>query len=222
MLLTPIFLVIVCIGAEAVMYSDQNVAYYNQNVQNYLQRTIDADMDVPRQKFLQYLKPKAKILDAGCGPGRDLSFFHQEGYEVLGFDPAEEMVRYVKQQLHLPALQTSFQDLEYTKGFDGIWAAASLLHVPTEDLPDVFRRLWIALKPQGILFLSFKEGTGSRKEGERTFYDMTAETLLPYLTGFEILDQWIQVPLEKTSIQPCLWLDTVVRKMDSYEKTSAR
>lgn len=204
------------------MTDADTIAYYNRNLDSYIERTSHADMQIHRHKFLQYLPPSSKILDAGCGPGRDSLIFQQMGYTILGLDPAEEMVRYVSENLHLPAVQASFQDIEYIEEFDGIWASASLLHVPLDSLSEVFRKLWTALKPGGILFASFKEGIGMGKEGDRTFSYMTSETLRPYLNDFEILDQWIQIPLEGVNLQPCLWLNTLLQKKENNDQTRAR
>lgn len=194
------------------MSDQQTIEYYNTNVREYRERTVHADMSMHRRLFLQRLSPSAYILDAGCGPGRDMWFFHTLGYEVLGLDPAKEMVRYVKEELHLPAVNGMLQDIHYVEEFDGIWASASLVHVPLDALGSVFHNLWTALKSGGVLFISFKEGTGVRTEGERTFLYMTKETLQFHLLGFTVIEQWIHIPEEGVSLTPCRWLNTILRK----------
>lgn len=199
---------------DALLTTEEQITvnYYNKNIQSYIERTFHVEMEQIRNRFLKYLPQKAKILDAGCGPGRDAVAFSQKGYEVLGFDAAIEMVRYVKEELHIPAVHGLFQEMQFDQEFDGIWASASLVHISPTALPDVLERFHKALKPKGILAISFKDGVGVKREGERTFTYMNAETLLPYLGDFTIVDQWIQVPEPGVNIVPCNWLNTILRK----------
>lgn len=80
--------------------------------------------------FLEHLKPNAKILDIGCGVGRDAYFFEQKGYEVLAFDGSREMIKHASQILTYPAKYMLFDDMNFDQEFEDAWAAASLLHVP--------------------------------------------------------------------------------------------
>jgi SAM-dependent methyltransferase len=194
------------------MTDENTIDYYNKNIGDYIKRTSSSDMEEQRQRFLKYLSPKAKILDAGCGPGRDLLAFKKEGYDVLGFDAAEEMVRYVRDELKIPAIQGLFQEIEFVAEFDGIWASASLVHVPLGSLSDVMKRFWRALKPGSILSLSFKEGSGMAQEGERSFTYMNKDSLPNYLDGFTVLEEWIHTPPKGTNLTPCNWLNAIVRK----------
>lgn len=169
-------------------------------------------MEWVRRNFLQYLPKKSKILDAGCGPGRDLLAFKEKRYEVLGFDAAENMVKYVQEKLKIPAIQGFFQEMEFLEEFDGIWASASLVHVPVQSIGMVIEKFRKALKPKGILAFSFKEGTGTLQEGDRTFTYMDKDTLLLHLKGFVILDQWIHPSQKLGDLTTCRWLNTIVRK----------
>jgi SAM-dependent methyltransferase len=188
------------------------VDYYNKNIQSYIERTFQVEMEDFQNRFLQYLPPKARILDAGCGPGRDVLAFTKKGYTVLGFDAAEEMVKYVNRQLGLLAVRGFFHEMEFSEAFEGVWASASLVHVPPSVLADVLQKLWKALTPNGILGISFKEGVGVKREGDRTFTYMNKESLSPYLNSFDIVDQWIHTPKEGVNLVPCQWFNTIARK----------
>lgn len=188
------------------------IEYYNKNLKSYIERTFHVDMEEIRGRFLRHLPQHAKILDAGCGPGRDALAFYQQGYDVLAFDAAQEMVRYVQEQLKIPAVHGYFQQMQFTNMFDGIWASASLVHVAPCDLSDVLMRFYDALKPHGVLAVSFKYGEGVKTEGDRTFTYMTETGLNPYLNNFILLDQWIQTPVEGVNLTPCRWLNTILRK----------
>lgn len=139
--------------------------YYDENYEEYFKNTIDADMSEMIERFLSYLKPGARILDAGCGVGRDTKVFLQKGYEVEAFDSSVQMCRisseYTGQQTRL----LRFEDMDYDNEFDGIWACASLLHVSREDLQDVFSRLEKALIRGGVLYASFKLGSDYSENG---------------------------------------------------------
>ena len=165
--------------------------YYDKNAQDFTDRTINHDMSDSYNQFLELLPKKASILDAGCGPGRDAIYFNKLGHDVTAFDASIEMVKISTQKLGQPTLQMSLQDLSFENQFDGVWANASLLHVPFEELRDVFEKMYRSLKPAGILYVSFKYGNDIRPVEGRTFYDMDEKTILPYVEGlFEVLKFW--------------------------------
>lgn len=190
----------------------KTIEYYNKNILNYIERTFSIDMEQVRRNFLQYLPKKSKILDAGCGPGRDLLAFKEKRYEVLGFDAAENMVKYVQEKLKIPVIQGFFEEMEFLEEFDGIWASASLVHVPIQSMSIVIERFRKALKPEGILAFSFKEGTGISQDGDRTFTYMDKDALFLHLKGFVILNQWVHLPQKLDTTTTCRWLNTIVRK----------
>ena len=109
--------------------------------------------------FVKLLPSGAKILDLGCGSGRDSLAFQKRGFNVLAVDGAEEMVKHTL-SLGVPAQQMWIEDIAFMNEFDAIWCCASLVHVKKERLPDVFNRIQQALKPTGIALVSFKKGRG--------------------------------------------------------------
>ncbi|GAO99058.1 tellurite methyltransferase [Caedimonas varicaedens] len=198
------------------LYSDKSsVPYYNQNAQIFYERTINADLSAGYNRFLALLEPPAKILDVGCGVGRDARYFEGLGYHVTAFDGSEEMVKFANQLLKEPAKLMFFEDMEFNNEFDGVWAAASLIHVPDNELPGILHRIHRALKPGGIFFATFKHGEGSHMQDGRTFYYMTEEPIRRYLGDqFEVIDIWTTEDLSsKVAHSPNkMWLNVLARK----------
>ncbi|MFN9880803.1 MAG: class I SAM-dependent methyltransferase, partial [Planctomycetota bacterium] len=143
---------------------DSTLRYYDERAAEYVARTDQLDMEEMYQPFLELVPIGGQILDAGCGAGRDAQAFVERGYRVAAFDASATMVALTVQRTGVVAVQARFQDLDYRDAFDGIWACASLLHVPLSDLPDVFDRLRRALKQDGVCFMSFKYGNSERMD----------------------------------------------------------
>lgn len=153
----------------------ETIDYYNRNAESFVVNTVHADMSDIRNRFLKYVGPGGKILDAGCGSGRDSLAFLKAGYAVEAFDASEELCRIATDYLGFKVECKRFEELDGSAQYDGIWACASLLHVKGEDLPDIVKRMRVLLKPDGVLYASFKEGeTEGIREG-RFFHDMTLD-----------------------------------------------
>lgn len=122
-------------------------------------------------RFLGLVEGK-RILDLGCGVGRDVAVFQGRGYAVTGIDAVPELLAIARQRLPDADLREGdFRKLDFPDGtFDGVWAAASLLHMPKAELPATLAEIRRVLKPGGILFSSWKEG-----EGESVIPDYTGE-----------------------------------------------
>ena len=171
------------------MTVNKNVEYYNKNADSFFAGSVAADMSDVQSRFLSYVPAGGRILDAGCGSGRDSKAFLDAGYDVVSFDASEEMCRRASEYTGKPVLNMRFEDVAYEAEFDGIWACASLLHVPVEELPDVLKKMGRALKPGGVMYASFKYGEGTVFRGERQFSDFTEISIVPLFeqAGFEIV-----------------------------------
>lgn len=106
------------------------IEFYNKYAEEFYNATVSANMSETCNKFLKHVAPGGKILDAGCGSGRDSLYFIKRGYEVVSFDASEEMVRLSGELTGQQTLLMKFEDIDFKDEFDGIWACASLLHVP--------------------------------------------------------------------------------------------
>lgn len=193
-----------------------SIKYYNKNAKNFFDRTINADMHDLYQKFLKHVPNQGRILDAGCGVGRDSKFFLSQGYDVLPFDGSLEMVKLTSNLLGREATHLLFQDIHFSSEFDAVWANASLLHVPYENLREVMEGFHKALLPSGVLYASFKYGTSMRRTEERIFFDMDETRIEPYLKGlFVPLEIWKSIDT-RSHVVPShdkSWLNFIARRI---------
>ena len=167
--------------------------YYTNNAKAYVESTLHVDMQPLYQRFLPLQPERAHILDVGCGSGRDARYFIEHGYQVTAFDASAEITALAEKEIGQPVQVQRLQDIQYNNQFDGIWACASLLHVPHSELESVFLRLHSALKPGGVLYASFKYGSGERERDGRRFTDMNEaglDRLLNDVDGFSKVDVW--------------------------------
>lgn len=156
--------------------------FYDRHAEIFVASTFFLDMRALYNVFVNHVTKGGHILDAGCGSGRDALFFRQQGYLVTAFDSSPAIVSLARRKTGLPIQQRSFSEVEESIVYDGIWACASLLHVSLSQIPETIARLWQALKPGGILYMSFKFGEGEREQDGRHFTDAN-ET---------IAGQWIE------------------------------
>ena len=137
------------------------IGHYNNNAESFRIGTKNHDVSQNIAAFLGSF-PKDKkldILDFGCGPGRDLNVFKKIGHRPTGLDGCEEFCKMTQQLSKCPILHQKFLHLELEdSSFDGIFANASLFHVPSLELPRVLRELHCALRKEGILFSSNPRG----------------------------------------------------------------
>ncbi len=194
---------------------NSTLKYYDSNAKTFTETTVAADMSSLQEEFLCLIPPHSCILDCGCGSGRDTLAFTKKGYIVTPIDGSEEMCRYTTELTGIEARRILFEEINYQDEFEGIWACASLLHVKRSDLPLILKKLSVAAKPSGILYMSFKYGdySGQREDG-RFFTDLTEKNipdLLNQETGWEDLKHEISADVrpERTSAR---WLNIFARK----------
>jgi SAM-dependent methyltransferase len=151
--------------------------YYESRAREYSDSTLDLDVRELYKPFIERLKTGAHILDAGCGSGRDTKFFLECGYHVTAIDASAEMVRLATEFTGQTCQVLSFQRMTFKEEFAGIWACASLLHVPKKEMRDVMIRFARSLRPSGVFYISLKEGDGeSVSDDGRYFSFYTAES----------------------------------------------
>ncbi len=167
---------------------DNNIEYYNINAKSFVAQTQNVDMSLWRDKFESYVTDGGRVLDAGCGSGRDSKAFIRHGFSVVAFDASKEMCKAASDLIGQEVWQMKFQEMAFDAEFDGVWACASLLHVPYGELPKVMQKLHKALKSKGAIYVSFKYGDGKMTKGERTFSNFSEKTVEKLLNeaGFEV------------------------------------
>lgn len=189
------------------------ITFYQQNADDFFNATVGVDMASLYQPFVERVAPQGKILDAGCGSGRDSKAFKAMGFDVEAFDATPEMVALATEFADLPVRLLTFAELNERDRYDGIWCCASLLHVPQDALADAMQRLALALKSGGVWYVSFKYGSGEREKDGRHFTDLNEqalETLLGHLTDIELVSTW--QTQDKRPERDEIWLNALMRK----------
>ncbi len=187
--------------------------YYQDNAQTFFDGTVNVDMSSLYEAFTRHLAPGARVLDAGCGSGRDAKAFQEMGYQVEAFDASPAMVELAREHTGLPVKVMSFEDVDWKEEFDGIWCCASLLHVPAVELPGVMRRLADALKPGGVWYVSFKYGDGEREVDGRRFTDMDEVRLQGTLKALAFINiESVWKTRDKRPGREEVWLNGVLQK----------
>jgi cyclopropane fatty-acyl-phospholipid synthase-like methyltransferase len=189
--------------------------YYNENSDLFAADTLSLEFSSIQDSFLKYMKPGSLILDFGCGSGRDSLYFLQKGYSVEAIDGSEEMVRIASKTTGLPVRCMLFQELDEDEKYDGIFACASILHVPYDDLRDVMTRINKAVKNHGYVYVSFKYGESEGYRNGRYFTDMTEERferLLDEVPGFVIVGESVTSDARPGRSDE-KWLNVLLRKM---------
>ena len=193
---------------------NNTLEYYDQNAVAFADGTMNVDFSEIQNEFLSYLRKGAKILDFGCGAGRDAKCFADKGFCVDAVDGSKRLCEIAKKNTGLPVRRMLFSELDSLDAYDGIWACASILHVPKEQLSDIFRRMVDALHAKGIIYTSFKYGLGEKERGERFFSDFTEEAMCSFLEQFpelRIEKMWVT-----TDVRPGRgeekWLNMILRK----------
>lgn len=172
----------------------ETIRYYDDHADEYVRETVNVNMESLYKPFLELLAPAARILDAGCGSGRDAKAFLDRGYHVTAIDASARMVEATAALTGTCTLRMLLEEIDFHDEFDGIWACASLLHVPRNQITDVMSRFAAALQDDGVCYVSFKEGRGDRTEGGRRFTDFTELALTSCLaeqSGFKLLRSWV-------------------------------
>jgi len=192
-----------------------STTYYDKNAEAYIRSTINEDMSAARARFLRHVIPCGHILDAGCGSGRDARAFAQAGYTVAAFDGSAAMARLAAAYAALPVLHLTFEHVAWRDAFDGIWASASLLHVPRTDLPTVTDKLASALRQGGALYVSLKSGSSDREVDGRHFTDVTEPEIERLLTaaGLRLADLWSSADVRAGRTET--WVNAIGRRSEA-------
>ncbi len=168
---------------------NSTLGFYANNAEQFAQRTPVNSFLEKRSAFASRLKVGAKILELGCGGGHDALAFLQQGFDVTLLDGSPELATLAQIRTGQEVLVMDFSDISFDRQFDAVWASASLLHVPSAQLPPVLTQIVKSLGDGGILTASFKEGEGDWEDKfGRHFCGMDNEKLKNLLqaTGFKV------------------------------------
>ena len=177
--------------AESLRYSKviDSIKFYNDNAKLYLSSIENANISDQLLVFLNHIPTGGKILDGGCGTGRDSLYMIQQGYDVTAFDASEKMAEIASAQTGLNVSVNTFEQIELPNNFfDGVWCMSSLLHVSRNNMLDVINKLYRSLKNDGYFYCTYKLRDYDFSEGGRSFtcYDEESFRELINQTKFRI------------------------------------
>jgi SAM-dependent methyltransferase len=198
-------------------HEEITVAEYQLTADSFKTGTWDHDVSQNRNALIAAMpRNPGRILDLGCGPGRDLVAFCQAGHEAIGLDATPAFVEMARATSQCEVWQQTFLNLQLPEAFfDGIFANASLIHVPSAEMVRVLTDLRRSLVLQGAIVLSMVRGEGEGFSARPTGYRYTVgweyDRLSPCLeaAGFEILHHYYRPPNQPPALQN--WLAIVAR-----------
>ncbi len=196
--------------------TETTLAHYDERAAEFWEGTRDHDVRQNIDALLRHIRgaPPWRILDFGCGPGRDLAAFRALGHEPIGLDGSPALAALARRHSGCEVWEQDFLALDLPAAcFDGVFANASLFHVPSAELPRVLRELHATLKPQGVLFASNPRGEG--EEGWNrgrygTYHSLDAWRSFCQSAGFTELEHYYRPPGLPREQQP--WLASVWRR----------
>jgi SAM-dependent methyltransferase len=197
--------------------STATLAHYETNAADFWEGTRDHDVSQNRAALLEAIEGAGPfvLLDFGCGPGRDLAYFRSLGHRAEGLEGCRAFAEMARQFAGCEVIEQDFLALTLAPNrYDGIFANASLFHVPGAYLPQVLREMQGALKPRGVLFSSNPRGDNREGwQGQRygCYWDLERWRALVTAAGFEEIAHYYRPPGKPLAEQP--WLATVWRKV---------
>lgn len=198
------------------MNTEMTLAYYNDPQNHYAESTLKADMSDGYSHYLKYLPASVEIMDLGCGSGRDSLSFINNGFQVTPIDGSEKMCDEATKLIGYKVQHITFQQLDYADHFDGVWACASLLHASVQELPDILRRVATAMKPNGVLYASWKYGDLERIDSVSNWFfcDMNEErvtTMIKDTALFDLVEMWLSTDV-RAEYKSQTWINIIARK----------
>ncbi|MGO0308749.1 class I SAM-dependent methyltransferase [Endozoicomonas acroporae] len=185
--------------------------FYQKNAMQFYNSTVGVDAQELYKFFLPLIPDGGHILDAGCGSGRDARAFIDRGYKVTAFDASGTLAAMASKLTGLAVETCLFDEFQTERQFDGVWACASLLHVPYVELAATINHLAGFLVSNGCLYCSFKYGQGEVLRDGRLFTYMDEALLQDLLkpTDLWVLTSWTTHDLrpEKAIEQ---WLNVIL------------
>jgi len=191
--------------------------YYNNNALNFFDSTVNIDMSKTCSRFLEYIPQGSKILDVGCGSGRDSKYFKELGYNVTAIEPSYYLRILAEDLIKQSILSKGVEDIEFDNEFDGIWCSASLLHLDNNDLNIAITNINKALKDTGSIYMSFKYGNDTRTDDNgRFFNNMTEDKFTNIIKEFPTLsiDRMWQSFDARPERANEVWLNIILTKED--------
>lgn len=195
------------------------IEYYEKNAEEFVNSTINADVTGLYKHFEKYILPGCRILDLGCGSGRDSKYFAEKGYDVAAADPSSVMCEQTRKIANVPTILLKAEEIAFEEEFDAIWACASLLHVHKAVMIETIYRLARALKNDGIMYASWKYGNGERFDNGRFFSyykEESIKSLLSNIPEIALVEIWKTEDVRPEKREAFAWINVIVKKDRRY------
>ena len=177
---------------------EQTLQFYRSNAEAYAGREITS-RQARLTAFLALLPPNAAILELGCGAGGDTAEMLARGFDVHPTDGAPELAEVASRRLGRPVETLLFHELDAVEAFDAVWANACLLHVPRDELANILKLIWRALKPEGYFFASYKEGDADGRDTLNRYYNYPKPEWLR--ATYATAGRWSSVSIETGEVR---------------------
>ena len=191
---------------------NSTIDYYNRNADEYFARTAEVTFDEIYNRFLKYIPDGGRIMDLGCGSGRDVKWLCNHGYEAYGLDASRELVSKASDEYDIPVFTGLIEEWTTAIPFDGVWCCASLMHLEESALEQFFENLKYNLKPGGVVFMSVKSGieTGLDEQGRylRNFTEEDLHEIIERHSKLELREIWYtEDKLERDAFR---WMNAII------------
>lgn len=173
------------LGGSVESGTEQTLDYYNKDTARFVETTVDVEFGELQEHFARMLPEGGRILDLGCGSGRDSLAFVNSGFVVAAIDGSEAMAKAASGLTGLPVAHALFDEHEPAGEYDGIWACSSLLHVPLSDLAPIIGKYTGHLKLGGVFYMSFRFGDFEGMRNGRWFTDIDEESFSELVDGID-------------------------------------
>ena len=193
---------------------EATIKYYDDHAEDYELSTAGIKLTEQWEAFTSRLTAKGKVLDVGCGGGRDILHFQQLGFTVEALEPTPKLARIAREKTNATIHELSVLELTARCRYDGVWACASLLHLPAAEIKAAINKLSVATKHGGYIYISLKEGADEiRKPDGRLFTSFTEDGLNEIsneLGSLQVIKLWTtEDAAQRSGVR---WLNILFRK----------